>query len=167
MNIKDILNTVSNTKIVIYGIVITLTAVFVVQALLVTPIAEQLHTDRIMALAMDQELQTMTSQQTQILDSIPDSSELPQVLDSIKHSLELNGTAVNSMQTTQLSVKEDSTFSQAMIKITLNGDRRDIIRLTGEIIQESGYPLILEELEITDNRIDISLMILIKKEISI
>ena len=167
MNIKGIVNSISVSRIVISGALITSIAAFLLYAFLITPAYEDLEADKVLAFSMQQELESRILEQAQSLDSIPKSSELPRVLGFIKQYFENNGAAVSGIQITQLSGPGDNEFSQDLIRITLKGADRKMIELTGSVIKESGYPLILEELDITPSKTEIILKILTKKPVSI
>ena len=163
MRFKDILRTTSEPKIAFYAILAILSIALTAYLLLITPLMNKLKADKESILYLENELDFLLSTQAGSTDKIPTSLELPQALGFVKEYLGIKGIAVEEIIITQSSGHELEGFNQALIKIKVSGDRLLIVRTIGEIIEQSSFPFILQEIDIGNKNTEVGLNILYRK----
>ena len=162
MRFKDILNSISQRKIVFYSLLITVLLIVVIYMISVVPLADKLETAKLDMIALQNEFNGRLAKQENSRREIPTSSELPQSLEFVQDYLEVNAVAVEEINITQLSVQDTAGYNQALIMIRVNGGNPEILRIIAEIIQENRFPFILQEVDIGKNT-EISLKLLYRK----
>lgn len=159
MGLKDILTSISQRKIVFYSLLITVLVIGSIYLLSVVPLADKLETAKVDIIALQNEFDGRLAKQENSRGEIPTSSELVQALGFVQDYLEVNEVAVEEINITQLSAQDNAGYNQALIKIRVNGESPEILRIIGEIIQESRFPFILQEVDVGKS-VEISLKLL-------
>lgn len=159
MIFKNILNSISQRRIVFIGFLLTVLLILVIYLISVIPLADKLETAKLEMIALNNELNGRLVEQENSRGEIPTSSELVQALGFVQDYLEVNEVAVEEINITQLSAQDSAGYNQALIKIRVNGESPEIVRIMGEIIQESRFPFILQEVDVGKS-MEISLKLL-------
>jgi len=162
LRVKDLFNSITQRQIVFYSLLITVLLILLIYLICVIPLADKAKTAKLDITSLQNEFDSHLAQQINSREAIPTSAELTQALDYLTDYLEVNAVTVEEINITQLTTQDRADFFQALIKIRVDGNSPEILRLIGEIIQESRFPFILQELDVGRST-EISLKILYRK----
>lgn len=162
MRFNDKLNSTSQRKIVFYSFLLTAVLILMIYLFSARPLVDKLEFVKLNMITLQNELDGLLERQDDQSGEIPTSYKLAQALGYIQDYLEVNAVVVEEINIAQLSAQASDGFYQALIKIRVNGNSPQILRIIGEIILESRYPLILQEVDIGRNT-EINLKLLYRK----
>ncbi len=148
MRLKNILNSISQRRIVLLSFILLVLLILFIYLIFVIPLAERSETTSLEVIDLQNKLGERLEEQENSRREIPKSSELAQALGFVQDYLELNAVTVEEINITQLSAQESAGFKQALIKIRVNGDNPKILRIIGQIVQDNKFPSIVQEVDV-------------------
>lgn len=161
--LERILDKFTKDKIIYTGVISIFTLSMLLYLVFIIPLGQKIEKSLEERLILQQEIERLGELQEEIAKMIPNNLELPEALNYLRTSFFENSLIVEEILINQLPLDSSRGFNQSAIKVTVIGERFKVMKAVTETQSNNKYPLLIQELDINNNRAVVDYKILFSK----